>query len=194
MNIFEFCEKFNLSLPKARKMLKAGVLRLDENTPEAVAEIRFSLSRGQRLTAAQMAYLAESPNAIGDMGRYAAKAQSCLDEIRDASGRIVPAPEMVSAYISDASRGDHEAVSVLVDYIRDILPRRPVPHSYIAVRLLLGLDISIREYDVPRVPRALYHCRQHEDFIGWWYVGKAGKRTMTIYHRPSKNPLANLDL
>lgn len=194
MNIFEFCEKFNLSLPKARKMLKAGVLRLDENTPETVTEIRFSLSRGQRLTSAQMAYLAESPDAIGDMGRYAAKAQTCLDEIRDASGRIVPAPEMVSAYISDAARGDHEAVSVLVDYIHDILPNRPVPHSYIAVRLLLGLDIRVREYDVPRVPRALYHCRQHEEFVGWWHIGKVGNRSMTIYQRPCKKVLVNLDL
>lgn len=195
MNIFEFAEKYNISLQKARKMNKAGVLRLDENTAPELSEILYNLSRGQRLTAAQMAYLAESPDAIGDMGRYAAKAQSCLDEIRDASGRIVPAPEMVSAYISDAAKGEAESVGALVDWIKETLPpSRPVTHGYIAVRLLLGLAPNVRQYDVPRVPRALYHCRQSDELSGWWRVDEVRKRRVTVYQRPVKNTLANLDL
>jgi hypothetical protein len=34
MNIFEFCERFHISHAKAKKMNKAGVLRLDDNTRE----------------------------------------------------------------------------------------------------------------------------------------------------------------
>ena len=57
MNLFEFTEKFKISLRKARAMEKAGVLRLDENTNERATEIRLLLSKGQPLTAAQLCEL-----------------------------------------------------------------------------------------------------------------------------------------
>lgn len=189
MNIFKFCEQFNISLAKARKMDKAGVLRLDENTPPEIDAIRHNLSRGQRLTAAQLVYMIESKDALSNLGRFAPRVVQQIDDLRDNAGRIDPAPTMVSAYISDAAKGDAEAVGVLVDWIKEILPGWPVNHSYIAIRLLMGLAPNIREFDIPRVPRALYHCRQHVDFTGWWHLGKAGTRAMTIYRRPKENVL-----
>jgi len=192
MNIFEFCERFHISLAKARKMNKAGVLRLDENTSEAITEIRHALSRGQPLTAAQLVELVESPSAVLDLGRYADKAQEQLDALGDA--RAQAAPKLVAAYVTDAAKGDPEAVGVLLDWIKRILPAHPVSHSFIAVRLLLGLAPNIRQFDVPRIPRALLNCRRHDAFAGWWRVENRKSRNVTIYQRPDKKTLANLDL
>lgn len=192
MNIFEFCERFHISLTKARKMNKAGVLRLDENTSEAITEIRHALSRGQPLTAAQLVELVESPSAVLDLGRYAARAQDELDALGDARGQA--APKLVAAYVTDAAKGDPEAVGVLLDWLKRILPTHPVSHSFIAVRLLLGLAPNIRQFDVPRIPRALLNCRRHDAFAGWWRVEAKKSRNVTIYQRPDKKTLANLDL
>lgn len=184
MNIFEFCERFHISLAKARKMDKAGVLRLDENTSEAITEIRHALSRGQALTAAQLVELVENPGAVLDLGRYASRARDELDALGDA--RNEAAPKLVAAYVTDAAKGDPEAVGVLLDWLKTILPARPVSHSFIAVRLLLGLAPNIRQFDVPRIPRALLNVRRHDAFAGWWRVEKQKSRNVTIYSRPAK--------
>lgn len=192
MNIFEYAEKYSISLKKARQQVKDGVLRLDETMdPQAVA-IHDWLSQGQILTAAQLCVLIESPSIILDLGRYASNAEEQIHALGNAKGEA--APKMVAAYITDAARNDAEAVSVLVDWIKQILPVKPVSHHYIAVRLLLGLAPNVRQYDVPRIPRALLNCRKREDFAGWWKVEFRKTRAFTIYQKPDKKALANLDL
>jgi hypothetical protein len=67
-----------------------------------------------------------------------------------------------------------------------VIPAKPVGHAYLAVRLLLGLAPNIRQYDVPRIPRALLNCRLHADLVGWFRVEKVKSRNVTIYQRPAK--------
>lgn len=184
MNLFEFCEKFNISLRKARLMQKADVLRLDENTSEIATRIRDLLAKGQPLTAEQLCALVEEPSLVLDLGRYSGRAQAQLDALGNVKAEI--APKQVVAYISDAARGDREAVSVLVDWLKSVIPARPVSHSYLAVRLLLGLAPSVRGFDVPRLPRALFECRKRAEFANWWQVSRNGTRSNTFYAQPAK--------
>lgn len=192
MNLFEFAEKFSISLSKARAMQKADVLRLDETTSEEAAEIRTLLIKGQSLTAALLCWLVDNPAQVWELGKYSGKAQEQLDALGNAKAGA--APKQVAAYISEAARGDREAVAVLVDWLKEVIPAKPVAHSFIAVRLLLGLAPSVRKFDVPRIPRALLQCRQCEDFAGWWTVHTHGTRSQTFYKRPVKKPLVNFDL
>lgn len=192
MNLFEFCEKFKISLSKARAMLKADVLRLDENTSELAQEVRHLISRGQPLTAAHLCAMIEEPGLVLDLGRYAGKAQEQLDALGNAKAGA--APKQVAAYISEAARGDREAVAVLVEWLKDIIPAKPVAHSFIAVRLLLGLAPSVRKFDVPRIPRALHECRKSEAFADWFEVSYSGTRARTFYRKPAKKPVVNFDL
>lgn len=187
MNIFDFCERFHISLAKARKMDKMGVLRLDENTNEHAAEIHHWLSRGQKLTAAQLCALVEEPSLLLDLGRYAGRAEQQIDALGNVKSQA--APKTVSAFVTDAAKNDAEAVDVLVGWLRDIIPSKPVGHSYIAVRLLLGLAPNIRHYDVPRIPRALLNCRQRPDFEKWWRVDRQKSRNVTLYQRPKLDAL-----
>lgn len=185
MNLFEFCERFHISHAKARKMDKAGVLRLDENAREETAEIRHVLSRGQPLTAAHLVDLVDNPGSLLDLGRYASRAQTEIDALGNVRGEI--APKLVAAYVTDAAKNEPEAVDALLAWLRDVIPAKPVGHSYLAVRLLLGLAPNIRQYDVPRLPRALLNCRLRDEFVGWWRVEKRGSRNVTIYQRPEKD-------
>jgi hypothetical protein len=184
MNIFEVCERFNLSLLKARKMDKAGVLRLDENTPEIITEIRHWLSRGQPLTAAHLTELIDNPGSLLDLGKYSDRAEILIATLGPVKREA--APLKVAAYITDAAKNDPDAVQIIVDWIKSILPASPVSHNYIAVRLLLGLDPLDRPADIPRVPRVLLNCRKHPDFAGYWRTEQNKSRSVTIYQKPKK--------
>ena len=184
MNLFEFAEKFKISLRKARAMQKADLLRLDETTSEEAAEIRTLLIKGQPLTAALLCWLVDNPAQVWELGRYAGKAQEQLETLGNVKAQA--APKEIAEYISEAARGDSDAVALLVSWLKEIIPARDVPHSFIAVRLLLGLAPSVRKFDVPRIPRALLQCRRCEDFAGWWTVHTHGTRSQTFYKRPAK--------
>lgn len=192
MNLFEFAEKFNISLSKARAMQKADVLRLDETTSEEAAEIRALLIKGQTLTAALLCWLVENPAQVWELGKYSGKAQEQLATLGNAKAQA--APKEIAANISDAARGDSEAIALLVSWLKEIIPAREVPHSFIAVRLLLGLAPGVRKFDVPRIPRALLECRRRQEFAEWWTVETRGTRSQTFYKRPVKKPLATFDL
>lgn len=181
-NIFDFCEKFNISLAKARKMDKAGFLRLDDSLPDASAEIRRTLANGDDLTAAQLVELVENPGAMMDLGRYATRAEEQIAAL----GRVEAAPKEIAAHVTFAAKGEDESVQALCEWLCEIIPFEPVGHSFIAVRLLLGIPANIRHFDVPRIPRALLECRKREEFVGWWRVEKRKSRNVTIYQRPAK--------
>lgn len=186
MNIYEFCEEFRISLHKARKMHKRGVLRIDGNDSALAGEMRHYLGRGQALPAAHLVALVEEPGLLLDLGRYAEKAEQQLSEL-GARVKDEAAPREIVAYVTDAAKGDAEAIEILLDWLCDIIPSKPVPHAYIAVRLLLGLAPNMREYDVPRIPRALLNCRRHERFSGWWKTISTKSRNVTLYQRPAHN-------
>lgn len=184
MNIFEYSERYNISLAKARRQMKDGVLRIDETTSEGIIAIRHHLSRGHPLTAAQLVELVDNAGAVMDLGRYASLAEKQVAALGNV--RSEAAPKLVAAYVTDAAKGDKEAVAALIAWLKDVIPAKPVEHNYLAVRLLLGLAPNIRRYDIPRVPRALHECRKSEDFAGWWQTVPKRSRNVTIYQRPKK--------
>lgn len=192
MNVYEFAEEFRLSLKKARAMEKRGLLRLDGGADSEGDAIRHLLSRGQPLTAAMLCTLLESPGLVLELGKYASRAQEQISALGNAKGQA--APKHVAAYISDAARGDAEALGVLSDWLREVIPARPVDHCYIAVRLLLGLAPNARKFDIPRIPRALLNIRKRPDFAAWFTIETRGDRGKTFYNRPAKKPVATFDL
>jgi hypothetical protein len=186
VNIFEICEKFQISLAKARRMEKANVLRLDENTPDEIQEIRHLLMRGQPLSAAHLVALVENPGWTLDLGRYADKAQALVASLGNALDER--APLSVTAYIADAAGSDDAAQLAVINWMKRIIPAKPVPHNFVAVRLLLGVSLIDRKNDAPRIPRVLLNCRKRPEFAGWWQLIENGKRNSTIYCAPGKKP------
>jgi hypothetical protein len=182
MNVFEFSERYAISLTKTRKIAKDNPHWFDERTNEKGLDIRAWLSQGKLLTAAQLCTLIEAPSLLLDLGKYADKAESQISALGNVKNEI--APREVAAYITDAAKGDADAVKVLVTWLRLILPAKPVNHAYIATRLLLGLPENVRAFDVPRVPRALLNCRRNPGFAGYWEIKKTLTRTATFYQKP----------
>lgn len=184
MNIFEYCSRYGISLAKARRQLKDGVLRIDESVADEIAQIRFIMARGQPLTAAHLCYLVENPAGVLDLGSHAAKAQNALETLGNVRKEVAPAE--VSACISEAARRNPDALAILIDWLKATIPAHPVGHSYLAVRLLLGVPENVRKFDVARIPRALFNCRNLDEFAGWHKPEKAASRNVTLYRKPTK--------
>lgn len=179
MNIFEFSERYHLSLAKSRRIAKDNPGWFN-GTSSAFDGIRASLANGDRLTAAQLLELIEEPAGLLELGKYTGKAESELTAL----GKPQAAPMEVVANVMEAAKGEPEAVLILVNWLKSIIGAKPVNHAFIAVRLLLGIPAGIRKYEGPRIPRALLNARKHPEFAGWWHTEAAGKnRNVTIYHK-----------
>lgn len=186
MNLLEFCEKYKISLAKGRKMFRDNRLRLDENTSENVLLMIAALRNGDNLSALQLCELAESASLVLELGRYAEKAQDQLDAIGQAKGEAAPLD--IVAHIGEAARSDPAALETLVSWLQSVIPAKPVPHSYVAARLLLGLPANVRKFDANRISRALMKCRECASFEGWHYAKVINGRNVTFYQRPGKKP------
>lgn len=191
MNVFEFAEKYKISVPKVRKIAKDYPALFDDGDNPLIDEIRHYLGRGQPLSAAQLCAIVENRGILLALGRYADRAESQVQELGKFQQEIAPCE--ISSIISDAAKGDEDAVQSLTEWLCKIIPSKPVAHSYIAVRLLLGVPENIRKYEVPRIPLAMLQCRNRGDFAKWWRVEKIGGRNTTIYQQPKKS-VANFDL
>jgi len=184
MNIYEFCEEFRIPIRKARKMQEAGVLRLDLGESKHGSAIRMQLRRGQHLTVSQLLVIIENPSILRELGHYREKAERQIAELGDFRSEV--APREVAAYISDAARQDDAALVILIGWMKEFAPSKPVTHYWFAVRLLMGIPANIRGYDIPRIGGALLNCRKHKNFAGWWRVENIGSRRVTFYRRPQE--------
>jgi len=180
MNIFEVAEKHKLSLKKLRAMDKDGLLRLDESA-SAADPIRATLIKGNPLPVAQLVQLIEEPALLLDLGKYAKEAETQVAALGKPANEVAPKP--VAAAVTDAAKNDPEAVALLVAWLKETIPARPVGHAYIATRLLLGIPASIRKYEAPRIGRALLNCRNHPTFAGWWTVKPGVSQNSTVYQK-----------
>lgn len=180
MNLFEFSEEFRISLAKARK-IKKRFPQIFNEADSAFDPMRGTLSKGNRLTAPQLVELIENPGGLLELGKYATKAEQELAALGNPAGQV--APKAVVANIMESAKGEPEAVQILVDWLRTIIPADPVEHAFIATRLLLGIPATIRKYEAPRIPRALLNARKHDDFAGWWRVETVASQNRTYYQK-----------
>jgi hypothetical protein len=180
MNVFDFSEEFRLSLSKARAIKKRYPQMFDEDE-SAVDTLRAYLSKGVGITTMQLVDLIENPSWLLSLGQYAGKAEEALAALKKPQSQV--APKEVVANIMEAAKGEREAVQILVDWLRTIIPTTPVNHAFIATRLLLGIPESIRKFEAPRIPRALLNVRQHPDFSNYWHIEKGVSRNKTVYQK-----------
>lgn len=179
--IYDFCAVAHISLKKARRLDKLGWLRLSgEVTP--LDEIRMTLMTGsRRLSVAQLVYLVENPGEMLGLGKYGKLAEPQVSALGDPKSEA--SPRDVAAYILEAYKNEEEAVGIIANWLRSIIPAKPVNHAYLAVRLLLGVPENIREHDFPHIQRVFMHCRAHSALAGCWKTVHQASRNVTLYQK-----------
>ncbi|MBX9897674.1 MAG: hypothetical protein K2Y17_07200 [Qipengyuania sp.] len=184
MNIYEFAQKYDISVKKVRKMHKAGVLLIDDTEHPLADEMRACLSKGQPLSTIHLLALIENPRLAWQLGRYAKKAQAQVDALGDPTTGA--APREIGAKIYSGICRDEDSIGSLIAWLKEIIPTKAVGHQYVAVRLALGIPIQIRAAGARCIPAVLLHSRKHPEFAAWWRIEKVGWRNRTFYCRPEK--------
>lgn len=180
MTIFEFAEKYKISLSKVRRIAKDFPRIFDAST-SAAEPIAATLINGDPLPVRQLVQLIEAPALFLELGKYANAARIQVAALGKPERE--PAPMDVAASVTDASKNDPEQVAILCDWLRTIIPAHPVGHAYIAARLLLGIHESLRKQQAPRIGRALLNCRNSPALAGWWTVKSGVSHNSTVYRK-----------
>lgn len=182
MTIYEFSEKYKISLKKSRTLYRAGILLIDESENPIAEEMRYSLAHNQHLSTQHLLALIDNPKLAWPLGSYRKKAQALVTQLGDLSGAA--APREVSLNVLGASGGEPQAVAMLIEWLKQTVPAWSVGHHYVAVRLALGCDPISRLLITRRIPRALQICCRQPSFAGWWKNEKYGSRNRVRYCRP----------
>lgn len=189
MDIREFCQRFKISLRKAREMQKDGYINLEASPEEhRLWRARRYLHQNAPLPALTLVELVENPEMVEKLGEKAAKQIEALDKPKDSL-----APRIVSGCIIEASEGDRQEIERLAAWMRDATPDHPVQYGYFAVRILLNILPPVREKSHKQLLKAIKEARKTDTLAGYFRIDNSGARSKTIYQKP-KNPLASMDL
>jgi hypothetical protein len=184
MNIYQLSTRSGIPVTKLRKLEKLKALQVDE-APEFLDTLIFHMRGNRTLSVAHLLMLRDQPALLDDLRaekpRYASRAREQLTALGDVSAHM--APRDVTAAIRGASRGDDDASLVIVDWLKTILPAAPVPHAWVAARLLAPLNEFVRGEAAPLLSPALLNVRKLPELAGWWHSKKIGTRSVIEYFR-----------
>ena len=192
MNIHELSIRTGIALRDLRTLEKLNVLHVDPEN-DVASRMRFGIARNPILTLPQFLELVADPEIFDQLEKYEKRVRAQFDALGDFTGEA--APKAISAYISDAAKGDDKATAAIAGWLREALQAagKPAEFLWIAARLVMGVPDRLRDAAAAKVNLALSHTRKREDLAGWWRVETVKGRKKTIYAVPKK-ALANLDL
>lgn len=185
MDIYGISNRSGLSLRSLRKLEQLAVLKTTPPDNPVIEPMRYNIRKGHSLTALQLAALVEDPDLLWELGDHSEKTQARIDGLGDCQGSKAPMPIVLA--VEGAAKDKAEAIELLCDWLRSIIPPvGPVTHYFVAVRLLLGVVPNLRKYVASRIPQALLNCRNAESFAGWSSKEPDNRgRNVTRYHRPA---------
>lgn len=183
LSTHELAAKYNVSVKLIRRMIQGGDLQR-QGKDDPAAEIRARLSNDDvQLSVEQLLGLLGDRRIIHDLGRRKDRAREQLGLLGDVRGSA--APPHVTACIRDAARGDPESVTIIMAWIKTVLPPRGVVrYQWVGVRLLIGRWPNLRKSDFNYLARAMDHVCAHPDFKEWWSKITVGSQNPRVFHRP----------
>ena len=178
MDIHQVAERFRVSVRKLRAMEKLGILKLEPENPY-LSKVRYYVGKSQPIPVLPLLYLVENPDAILELGKSVYEAQSQVDALELEDNSAAPAAISMTVDLA-ATRDNPAAVEGLCDWLQAVIPSRPVPYHFLAVRLLLGAKPAARAFIAGRIHKALLNVRALERFAGWSYVDTIRGRKATL--------------
>lgn len=165
MNVYDIASEFNLSVRKVRKMDQAGLFKKSTEEDTIVSKMTYSLRKGNRLSAINLAALIDDPNLVYELGPYS---EAAAEQIRSLGNPKDEIGERIWARVDFAAMDRPDDVDAMIEWIKSVVPaNRGVPYEYIAVRVLLAKQGGVRRYLAGKLPRAILNCRKVTDFERW---------------------------
>lgn len=192
--IYEISTQLDISLRTLRKLDKAGYLKATKSADPITDSARNNLKKGNRLTALQQLHLLRNPEARESLTQW----EYDIDATLEALGNVDAdsAPWDVSSAIELAARRDVDAINKIADWLYNLIlcsdsfdKGAQKDHAFITVRLLANVPSHSLVDLSKRAQACLWQVRRARP--DYWQLNDKGQ---TVYFRPKKKALANLDL
>lgn len=194
-DIYKISEITGLSIRTLNRLDKYGFLRVTKSADPIADAIRVNLKKGNRLTALQQFHLLKNPKSRETLEQWDFEISAALDALGDALSD--GAPWSVSSSIELAARKDKVAIDKIAQWLAGLIQTdtgfddgAKRDHAYLAVRLLANVPEHHLEALAGKLTACMWQCRNHETMRQFWEVIDGH----TLYFRPGKKSLANLDL
>lgn len=195
-DIHKIAEITGLSVRTLKRLDKHGFLKVTKSADPIADAIRLNLKKGNRLTALQQYHLLKNPKLRDTLDQWDYE----IDEVLRALGDALDngAPWLISSAIDLASRKDKPAIEKIALWLVGMIQSdagfddgATHDHAYLAVRLIANVPEHQLETLAGKITACMWQCRNHEAMREFWRVDDDGR---TLYFRPTKKALANLDL
>lgn len=194
--IYEISTQLDISLRTLRKLDKAGYLKATKSADPITDSARNNLKKGNRLTALQQLHLLRNPEARESLTQWEFEVDEQLDRLGQALSEAIPWE--ISSLIELAARREPGAVAKVSQAIYGLIQVSDAfdngaqkDHAFIAVRLLADVPEHSLVSLSKKAQACLWQCRRSPILSDCWKLNDQGK---TVYFRPKKKALANLDL
>jgi hypothetical protein len=194
--IYEIAKASGLSLRTLRKLEKIGALNATKSSDPITDAARENLKKGNKLTALQQLHLLRNPAARDTLQQWDLEIDAILKRLGDAISEAIP--WSVSNAIELCARREPEAIDKIASAIRNLIQLSDAfdkgqsqDHAFIAVRLLAGVPDHSLDSLAKRAQACLWNCRRSPILSDCWRLNERGQ---TEYFRPTKKPVAILDL
>lgn len=184
MNIHEISEKYRITLPKLKRMQKAGLLICDAGDGHPLAaSMRANLANKNSLSAEQIFVLIENPEVFAELRQRQDAARAQIRALGDyVADRPAPA---VLADFREAAGNDPDAIRACMFWLKTVITENPVGYQWIAVRIAqLIKNPTARAEFLNLLRRALFNIKREPSFAAWFTVDKTGARTKTVFSKP----------
>lgn len=187
MNIYQLSFKSKIPISKLRTLERLGALVVDTDDDETqfLDGLIFYMRTNRVLSVVQLLALIEA-DLLDELEavkpRYAKRARAQIEALGDTAANL--APREVTAAIQGASRHHEEDAQIIADWLKTVLPAAPVPHAWVAYRMLKPLNPAMREKANAEISLALVNARKLLARGEWWDTEKVYGRPVIKYFRP----------
>ena len=186
LTMLGFNMRYGISLRKLRRIERDGQIKF-KNAPDHWRRVVLDL-RKRKMSARSIALAYLFPKKLEGMTDLTASDKKALREHFSAAG--LPPSESPDDYymqsVLGAAANEPKFLEWLVSDLKKIIPAKPVPHAYIAVRLLLPCDTDDEVDRLYRnLPKAFRNVFRLTTLKNWRVKSPIGNgRYQLLYCRP----------
>jgi hypothetical protein len=191
MDVYELAQKYDLTVRKAKRMEKDGVLRTGKSTlPIHWRRTRESIPKG-KMSALAIALAYRFPDKLESIMTLTAAGEKFIERnIQKYLNRSLiknqhPLQKCLHGWALDMIENSTDGIN-FIEILEYVIPDFSVDYHYIAVNMLLMCDNEMpMVYFNKSIRPALLTSIEHPSMEGWWHREHVSKgKYRIIYHRP----------
>lgn len=157
--LHDLSDEFRIPVRKLRALSKAGWLTLEDKGRDPVAQMRYYLQRGQRLSVEQLLSLSRDPSLFEGLEKYTREAKRQVGALGNVAENAIPAAQAYTM-ICGGAFADADMLPRFGDWLCSVIPSEGCGYHYLAARMLWNVAQAQFAECYAFTPRAVVNARK----------------------------------